>query len=258
MTVSILLLGILLLLMVLVGGRRGARSFVALCCNFITLFYMIFLIVSKFDPIFVTITGCMVITSVTLFYINGVNEKTVSAFISVMVVVLLTMLISYNMGNRAQVHGFAAEQEDAFDLPAHYIHISFAKIVICEMLLGLLGAIIDVAISISSSMNEILLQNKNISKRKLLKSGFNIGKDILGTMTNTLFFAYIGGFMTLVIWYRVLEYSMEEIINSQIFVGEAFQVIVGGIGIILTIPITAFLTVMILYRHRKKGVIKNA
>ena len=250
MTVPIVLFGILFTLMLLVGGKRGVRSFVALCCNFATLFYMVFLIVSKFDPIIVTIIGSMIITSVTLFYINGVNEKTLSAFFSVMVVVFITMLIAYRMGMSAQIQGFSVEQQDVFDLPKYYIHISFARVIICEMLLGLLGAIIDVAISISSSMNEIFMQNERISKRKLLKSGFNIGKDILGTMTNTLFFAYIGGFMTLIIWFKFLAYSFEQIVNSRIFVGEVFQVIAGGVGIILIIPTTAFLTVMILFRHK--------
>lgn len=254
MTVPIVLFGILFILMLLVGGKRGVKSFVALCCNFATLFYMVFLIVSKFDPIIVTVMGSMIITSVTLFYINGVNEKTLSAFFSVMVVVFITMLIAYRMGMSAQIQGFAVEQEDVFDLPTYYIHISFAKVVICEMLLGLLGAIIDVAISISSSMNEIFMQNERISKRKLLKSGFNIGKDILGTMTNTLFFAYIGGFMTLIIWFKLLAYSFEQIINSRIFVGEVFQVIAGGVGIIIIIPTTAFLTVMILFRHKHNNV----
>lgn len=95
-----------------------------------------------------------------------------------------------------------------------YVHIDFTKIVICQILIGLLGAIVDVSISISSSMNEVYKNNLTIRKNELLKSGLNIGKDILGTMTNTLLFAYIGGFMTLIIYFNELHYSITDIIKK--------------------------------------------
>ena len=98
-----------------------------------------------------------------------------------------------------------------------YVQLNFSKIVICEVLIGLLGAIIDVSISISSSMNELYNANPQISTRKLFISGMNIGKDILGTMTNTLFFAYISSFMTLMIYFKQLHYSLSTIINEKVF-----------------------------------------
>ena len=100
----------------------------------------------------------------------------------------------------------------------HFFKESRARIIICEILLGLLGAIIDVSMSISSSMCEIHLNNSKMTKLALFKSGISIGNDILGTMTNTLLFAYISGFMTLIIWFRLLDYSFETIINAKVFV----------------------------------------
>jgi uncharacterized membrane protein len=154
------------------------------------------------------------------------------------------------MGINAQIQGFSNEQIDTVSFYSLYVQLNFSQIVICEILIGLLGAIIDVSISISSSMNEIYRNNLLITQYELFKSGMNIGKDILGTMTNTLFFAYISGFMTLMIYFNQLKYSLATIINAKVFCSEVFQSICCGIGIILIIPITAFITSKLLYFNK--------
>jgi uncharacterized membrane protein len=252
MNVQVLLFLILFILMAVVGGKRGIKSFFTLCFNFIILFFILILISYGLDPIKVTVFGCITISSITLFYINGFNKKTVSALISVIFVVLFTMLITYKMGENAKIQGFSYEQFETISVLSLYVKLNFTKIVICQILIGLLGAIIDVSISISSSMNEIYKNNLLISEISLLKSGINIGKDILGTMTNTLLFAYIGGFMTLIIYFNELKYAILDILNKKVFVAEVFQILCSGIGIILIIPITAFISMKILMLKTKK------
>lgn len=250
MNVPTLLLIILFILMIIIGGERGVKSFWTLCLNFTTLLIMINLMKYQLDPIRVTVIGCIIISSITLFYINGLNKKTVSSLISVTLVVLLTILLTYRMGIDAKIQGFSNEEIDAISAFSLYIHLNFSKIVVCEILIGLLGAIIDVSISISSSMNEIYSHNISISKGTLLKSGINIGKDILGTMTNTLLFAFISGFMTLIVWFSKMHYSITYILNRKIFCAEVFQILSSGIGIVLIIPITAIITSEILFFKR--------
>ena len=247
MNIILILLLILLILMTVVGGTRGVQSFFTLILNFFTLFFMIILIGAKIDPIKVTFIGAMIISFFSLFFINGFNKKTLASLISVVIVIVLVMLITYNMGINAKIQGFSNEQTDTVSFYSLYVQINFSKIVICEILIGLLGAIIDVSISISSSMNEIYRNDSPITKHELFKSGMNIGKDILGAMTNTLFFAYISGFMTLMIYFNQLKYSLATIINAKVFCSEVFQSICCGIGIILIIPITAFITSKLLF-----------
>lgn len=247
MSVPFVLFIILLVLMMVVGGKRGAKSFFTLFINFITLFIMLMLIASNIDPLKVTVTGCVIISSITLFYINGFNKKTVSSLISVLFVVLSTMLLTTSMAESAKIQGFAREQAESISYLSLNFHLDFTKIVTCVILLGLIGAIIDVSISISSSMNEVYVNNPAISRRELLMSGINIGKDILGTMTNTLLFAYIGGFMTLIIWFSELKYKVSDIINSKVFCSEVFQILCSGIGITLIIPVTAVVASIIFF-----------
>lgn len=246
MNVIWILMLILFILMAVVGRGRGVKSFFTLVFNFITLFVVLVLIASKVDPIQVTVIGCIVISLITLFYINGVNTKTVAALLSVIVVVLVTMLISYKMGLDARIQGFGKEQAETISYMTVYVNVDFSKLVICEILLGLLGAIIDVAISISSSIYEMYKSNPDSSKSELIMSGMNIGKDILGTMTNTLLFAFIGGFMTLAIYFNELHYSLGDVLNAKVLCAEIFTALCSGIGIILIIPVTAFITASIL------------
>lgn len=246
MNLILVLLIILFVLMLIIGGNRGAKSFFTLLFNFIIIFIMLILISSKLDPIKVTIFCSIIITSITLFYINGFNKKTVSSLLSVIIVVLITMLVTYNIGANAKIQGFGNEQYESIQPLSLYVQLNFSKIVVCEVLIGLLGAIIDVSISISSSMNELFKNNSSASQNNLFTSGMNIGKDILGTMTNTLLFAFISGFMTLIIYFTELHYSLSEILNAKVFCAEVFQILCSGIGIILIIPVTAFITSKIL------------
>ena len=251
MNIILILLIILLILMTVVGGTRGIQSFFTLILNFFTLFFMLILIGAKIDPIKVTFIGSMFISFFSLFFINGFNKKTFSSLLSVIIVIFLVMFITYDMGINAQIQGFSSEQTDTVAFFTLYVQLNFSKIVICEILIGLLGAIIDVSISISSSMNEIYKNNSFITQHELFKSGMNIGKDVLGTMTNTLFFAYISGFMTLLIYFSELKYSLATIFNAKVFCSEVFQSICCGIGIILIIPITAFITSKLMFLTRK-------
>ncbi|MDT8718607.1 YibE/F family protein [Clostridium sp. 19966] len=246
MSVQALLLIILFILMAVIGGNRGIKSFFVLFFNFIMFFIMMILIALNLNPIVVTVIIATIITASTLFFINGVNQKTTASLIAVILVVLLTMLAIYKLGTESQIQGFGKEQTESIAYFSVDIGISFTKIVICEALIGLLGAITDVAISIASSLNELHVNNPDISKKSLIKSGINIGRDILGTMINTLLFAYISEFMTLLIYFRDVKYSGADIINNKIFCAEMFQILSSGLGIILIIPVTAFITANIL------------
>lgn len=246
MNVTFILFTLLLLLMIIVGGKRGFKSFFTLCVNFLMLFIIILLMAYNVNPIVVTVIGCAVISSITLFNISGINSKTIASLISISIVVLLTVFIIYHLGYNAHIQGFSDEEAEAIGSYSLFIHNNFVITTICVILLSFIGAIIDVSISISSAMNELYKNNPKITMKELYRSGINIGKDIIGTMTNTLFFAYISSFMTLIIWTESLKYSFHEIINSKVFCNEFIQILCSGIGIVLIIPVTSLIATYML------------
>ena len=214
MNIIALLMIILLILMTAIGGIKGIRSFITLLLNFLVLFIMMLLIAFKIDPIKVTFISCIVICFASLFLTNGLHKKTIASLLSVISVIILVMLFTYRMGMRAEVQGYSNQQVDMISFYSIYIGVNFTKLVICEILVALLGAVIDVSVSISSSLTELLKNNPSISKKHLFRSGMNIGKDVLGTMTNTLFFAYISGFMTTLIYFYSARYTYPVLINT--------------------------------------------
>jgi uncharacterized membrane protein len=238
--------------MKIIGGSRGVRSFIALVLNFVTLYIAIILIAHGLNPMAVTLLACVVISSITIFYINKVNEKTKAAFASTFITLVILIAFIYKIGAAARIQGFGEEEYDEISVFSLYVGLDFTKIVICTIIMGLIGAITDVAVSISSSMHEIYVHNPDLTRRKLFESGMNVGKDILGTTTNTLYFAFIGGFMALLLWFKDLSYSLGDIINSKVFGAEMIQIICSGLGATIIIPITAFLTAVTLFNFSSK------
>lgn len=253
MNVLILLTAILFVLMVVIGGSKGIRSFISLFLNFgVILITVLFLAAPQADPILFTMIACVIISCINLFYINEVNSKTVTAFISTIITIGILFFFIYFITKKVMIQGFGEEESEEIRIFSLYIGIDFVKIGAAVIIMSTIGAITDVAISITSPMWEIFRHNPHIRTKELFTSGMTIGKDILGSNTNTLFFAFIGGYMALLIWFKDLSYSFGEIINSKIFSAEMVMILCAGIGIAIIIPISAWINAVYLVRTRDK------
>ncbi|WP_332690747.1 YibE/F family protein [Halalkalibacter lacteus] len=251
MNVLMCLAAILFLLMVGIGGKKGARSYIALFFNFGVLFLTIlFMSNPSANPIILTLVACTVISCINLFYINKVNLKTVTAFISTIITIVILLFLIFIITDKAMIQGFGEEELDELSIFSLYVGVDFVKVGASMIIMSTIGAIIDVAISITSPMREIYHHNPTISRKNLFLSGLSIGRDILGTSANTLFFAFFGGYMALLIWYKDLTYSVGQIVNSKIFSAEIITILCAGIGVALIIPITSWVTAYFLVRNR--------
>ncbi|MBX8944072.1 MULTISPECIES: YibE/F family protein [Lysinibacillus] len=254
MNVVVLLAVILCVLMVLVGGRQGIRSFLSLFLNFGVLFVTIFLMTNpKNSPIILTFIACTIISCISLFYINKTNSKTITAFISTMVTIVVLLLFITFVTEKSMIQGFGEESTEEISIFSLYIGVNFVQIGASVIIMSTIGAIMDVAISIATSMHEIFYRNPSISRKKLFAAGLSIGRDILGTDTNTLFFAFFGGYLSLLIWFKDLSYSIGEIVNSKVFSAEMTTIFCAGIGIALIIPIASCINAYYLIRTREKA-----
>jgi uncharacterized membrane protein len=249
----IVVLGILLfILMEEIGGKRGTRSFISLLLNMAVLYAAVILMAKDCNPFIVTLIATAVISCITLFFINKVNDKTVSAFISVLITLLLMVFFVYKLGTVSKIQGFGEEEYDEISSFSLYVNVDFSKLLVCTLLMGLIGAVIDVAVSVSSAMNELYRNNPSLTKGELFKSGMNVGRDILATMTNTIYFAFLGGYLALLIWFKDLSYSAGAIINSKVFCAEIIQILCSSLGAILVIPVTAVVTTYIMKGRQEK------
>lgn len=242
---------ILFLLMILVGGAKGARSFISLFLNFgIFLLTIIFMMDPAVNPIYVTGIACIVISCVNLFYVNQINSKTKTAFAATVITIILLLFFIHIMTNKMMIQGFGEESIEELIPYSLHIGVDFVKIATSMIIMSTIGAIIDVAISITSPMKEIFTHHPNIHRKDLFTSGVRIGRDILGSNTNTLFFAFFGGYLALLLWFKDLAYSPGKIINSKIFSAEMITILCAGIGIALVIPIAAGINAYFLTKAR--------
>lgn len=246
MSVNVALICLLALLMVLVAGKRGIVSFGVLILNFCALYGGVWLIASGMDPILLAVLASIGISGVILFLINGINAKTMAAFFSTIVVVAIMILLTCGLGMAAHIQGFSIEEVSSYGGFQYYIGINYAKVTTAVIILGLIGAIVDAAIAISSAMYEVYENNPHLHAKQLFQSGMVIGKDILCTTTNTLYFAALAGFVPLMIWFWVNGYSTAEVINNQILTQEVISVLCSASGAIMIIPISAGLTCYLL------------
>lgn len=236
----VLLICSFILTIVLVGKIKGFLSVISVIINII-IFNVIVYFNTKGIPLpLLSYIGAVIFSFICLTLVSGINKKTISAIISSTLGVTITMLISLIVIHTTKYSGINFEQMELLTRPYEGIFIS-------EIILGGLGAIMDIAISISSSLNELIEKNNKISSKKLIGSGFAIGRDIMSTMINVLFFTYICTILpNLIILFRN-GVSLGVLVNEFISL-EMTRALTGAIGIILTIPISIYLTVLIYKR----------
>lgn len=251
MSVLTLLGAILLMLMVWIGGKKGARSFIALFFNFGVVFLaVLFMSDPTSDPIIVTLIASTVISCINLFYINEINRKTTTAFISSIITIVILLFLIIIMTEKAMIQGFGEEEIEELSMFSLYIGVDFVKIGTSVIIMSTIGAITDTAIAIASPMREVFHHHPTISRKDLFSSGLSIGRDILGTSANTLFFAFFGGYLALLIWFKDLTYSAGQIVNSKVFSAEMITILCAGIGVALIIPITSWITAYTLVKTK--------
>ena len=254
MNVLVLLAGILLFLMTLIGGRKGVRSFFAIFFNFgVIMITVVLMNDPTIDPVILTIIACVVISCINLFYINGVNSKTKTAFLSTIICTVILLLFIIYITNKAMIQGFGEEEIGELGMFSLLVEVDFVKITVSVIIMSTIGAITDTAIAVSSPMREIHFHHPNITRKELFLSGLSIGRDILGTSANTLFFAFFGGYLALLIWFKDLSYSIGEVVNSKIFSSEMITILCAGIGVTLVIPITTWITAYFFVRNKENS-----
>jgi len=252
MNVILVLAIILFILMISIGGLKGMRSFISLFLNFAVILLTVMIMLDpQANPLILTAIACAIISCINLFFINEINSKTITAFISTIFTISILLFFIYLTTKKTMIQGFGEEVIEEISIFSLYLGVDFVKISASVIIMSTIGAITDVAISITSPMFEIYHQHPTISQKELFKSGMSIGKDILGSNTNTLFFAFIGGYLGLLLWFKDLSYSVGEIANAKVFNAEMIMIFSAGIGIALIIPIAAWISAFYLVKWRQ-------
>lgn len=248
----LLILGILFCVGLLVFGRmKGVNTIVSLAFTCLAVFAVFIPSIMSGQNIYLwSIITCIFITVMTLLIVNGANRKSLAAGIGCFSGVAMAGLLTLIMDGIIHLTGWLDEcsinlymlnPDDPIDLKA----IIFAGIII-----GAIGAIMDVSMSLSSSLHELKQKLPDASAATLFRSGITIGRDIMGTMANTLVLAYIGSSLSTILLIIAYTSSMTGLLNRETIIVEILNALAGSIGILLTIPLTSMVCA-ILYAGKK-------
>lgn len=249
-----IIISLFVLLLLIFGKISGLKTLISLIFTIGTIIFVyIPLILKGFNPILASIFVSILSIIVTLLIISGRNQKTFVAILGTSIGVILAGLIAIIFGKFANLTGLSEDNAISLAYIPQYRNLDYQGILFGTILIGAIGAIMDVSISIASSLWEIKELNQDISQKEMINSGMNIGRDILGSMSNTLILAYVGTTLHLIILFIVYNIKFIEIINLDSIATEIIRAMAGSISLIVTIPITVFLSSIIYY---KKAYIK--
>ncbi|MFC1238669.1 YibE/F family protein [Treponema vincentii] len=242
--------------LILVGKKNGLKALITLAIT-VGLIFGIFLpcIIRGMNPILLALAVCSFATVITLLIISGNNKKTYTAIMGTIGGVIIAGIFAFIAGKLLALTGLGNEDAQMLAFIPQHRRIDYQGLLFAGIMIGALGAVMDVAMSISSAMWEIVSVSPDISKKQLIKSGMNIGRDIIGSMSNTLILAYVSTSIPVLLLFILFSNGFTEIINLELLASEVLRAVAGSIGLICTIPITVRL-VGKLHHTSKENLIK--
>lgn len=241
--------GIFCILLLIIGRKKGLTSIISILSTLTLIFFMLMpMILNGFCPIASAVLTGIISTVITIYLVGGFNSKSSAAIIGTSISLVFAGALSMLAIYFAHLTGFAGE-ENMFLYTARP-DLSFTGILSASMIIAALGALMDTAVSIASTVNEIYETDKTLSVKQLFKSGMNVGRDIIGTMSNTLILVYLGSSLPLVLLSSNID--MNKFFNLNQVATEILSAITGSIAILVCVPATAIIAAILIKRQNEK------
>lgn len=237
----------------LVGGWKGFKSILSLAFTGVTILFILFpLMYRGYSPILMSVIICTIATIFSMMMIGGLSTKTAAATIGTVFGVVASAVAAMVFGHFAGISGYNVSDIENLIYVQQVTSIKVGELLFSGIIISALGAVTDVGVSVASTIQEIHQTDSNLGKRKLFMSGIHVGRDMMGTMVDTLILAYVGTALSTLVTNYAYDLSYNQLINSNNIGIEIMQSLAGSLGIVLAVPITAFVAVELIYRKPKE------
>lgn len=234
-------------LLVVIGRRKGVMALVGLVYTLACIWFIqVPTILRGAEPIAVSVVIVALTTAASLLFLTGLSRKTLCAVLGCVCGVGVAGIFAAVTGSIAQLNGFNLPEAEDLVLRSTQDTVRISGLLVSGILVASLGAVMDVAMSISSSCWELRQLNPALPKKALFRSGMNIGRDAMGTMANTLILAFAGASLNTLLLFRIYGYPGIQLFNSDAIAVELIRGLAGSIGIILTVPLVAVLSAVLM------------
>lgn len=239
-----LLFFIFVAVLIIIARWKGLRALAGLVISFLIIFkFIIPQIIAGHNPLFITIIGSFFILLIIIYLTEGFNYKSTLAIIATSVVLLITGFVSKLFTVMTHLSGMSQE-ETVYLVQIVDTTIDFKGLLLAGILIGALGVLDDIVVSQIATVDELKKANPNLNKKEIFKRAQKVGISHIGSMTNTLFLAYAGISLPLIMLFSLGLSpfdSFSAIVNNEIIATEIVRTLLGSIGLVLAVPIANFL-----------------
>ena len=244
---------------VIIGGKKGLLSLLGLVFMLLCFWFLLIpLVMRGHNMLLITVLIEALTAATALLLLNGFSKKTYVAVLGCVAGVLVAGLCVVLVDAITPLTGFNMDEAERLIFYATSGGMKISGLLVCGVLISTLGAVMDVAMTISSSIQEVHEADPTLPAGKLFKSGMNVGKDAMGTMSNTLILALFGSSLNTFILTMAYEIPFSQLLNTDFIIVEVVRGIAGTVGVIMTIPFVAFLSARVLAKRQETKNLKQA
>ena len=240
---------IYLLVLCLIGGKQGIKGCLGLVFTFFcVIFVYLPLVYLKYSPFWTAVFVCFITTLVTMYLIGGPTRKTCAATLGTLIGVILAGVSAWCFSKASGISGYNVSDIETLMTLWNTNRIQVGGLLFSGLLISCLGAVMDVAMSISSAIDEIYRQNLSLSRKELFKAGLRVGRDMMGTDSNTLILAFAGSSVSTLLLDYSYNLPYQQIINSNNIGIAIMQGLAGSFGIVLSVPFTVLICTILFHK----------
>lgn len=239
-----------LLALCIIGGKQGIKGCLGLVFTFFcVIFVYLPLVYLRFSPFWAAVFICFLTTLVTMYLIGGPTKKTCAATLGTLAGVVLAGLSAWCFSKASGISGYNVSDIETLMTLWNTNRIQVGGLLFSGLLISCLGATMDVAMSISSAIDEIYKQNASLSRKELFKAGMRVGRDMMGTDSNTLILAFAGSSVSTLLLDYAYDLPYQQIINSNSIGIAIMQGLAGSFGIVLSVPLTVLICAVLFHKR---------
>ena len=239
-----------LLALCIIGGKQGIKGCLGLVFTFFcVIFVYLPLVYLRFSPFWAAVFICFLTTLVTMYLIGGPTKKTCAATLGTLAGVVLAGLSAWCFSKASGISGYNVSDIETLMTLWNTNRIQVGGLLFSGLLISCLGATMDVAMSISSAIDEIYKQNASLSRKELFKAGMRVGRDMMGTDSNTLILAFAGSSVSTLLLDYAYDLPYQQIINSNNIGIAIMQGLAGSFGIVLSVPLTVLICTVLFHKY---------
>lgn len=244
-----------LLALCIIGGKQGIKGCLGLIFTFFcVIFVYLPLVYLGYSPFWSAVFICFLTTLVTMYLIGGATKKTCAATLGTLAGVVLAGISAWCFSKASGISGYNVSDIETLMTLWNTNRIQVGGLLFSGLLISCLGAVMDVAMSISSAIDEIYKQNSSLTRKELFKAGMRVGRDMMGTDSNTLILAFAGSSVSTLLLDYAYDLPYQQIINSNNIGIAIMQGLAGSFGIVLSVPLTVLICTILF--HRKETAVK--